>query len=226
MNMKSLRSPKKLLAVTTLGLMVVGIGSLAANAQTINSDALKTAIQNRDLAAFKKAIVDRAQQNADSTTQDELNKRADSLAQHEKVATDISNNDYEAFKKDADPRMLAKVTSQDAFTKLVESTKARKTIQDKIVQAVKDNNFEAFKSAQAEVRALHDAEEAQEPANSSDKRNSNRAAPTDAELQTRFDKLVTQYKTDGSLPDQHGLGHGFGDDFDGHRGGKGHGRGI
>jgi hypothetical protein len=225
MNMKFLRSPKTLLAVTTLGLMVVGIGTLAANAQTNNSDTVRTAIQNRDLTAFKKAVVDRAQYHADSTTQDDLNKRADNLAKHEAVKTAIDNNDYEAFKSNADPRMLAKVNSQEAFTKLVESSKQMKAIQDKVDQAVKDNNFDAFKAAKTEMKALRDAEEAQEPADSSDKRNSNRAAPTEAEMKTRFDKLVAQYKADGSLPSTRGIGHGFGDDFDGHRGGKGHGRG-
>jgi hypothetical protein len=225
MNMKSLRSPKTLLAVTTLGLMVVGIGSLVANAQTSNSDALKTSIQNRDLTAFKKAIVDRAQHHADSTTQDDLNKRADNLAKHDAVKTAIDNNDYEAFKSNANSRMLAKVNSQDAFTKLVESTKQMKVIQDKVDQAVKDNNFEAFKAAQAEMKTLHDSREANEPADANEK---TRVAPTEAEMKTRFDKLVAQYKADGSLPSSRGMGHGFGDDFggEGHQGrGQGRGRG-
>jgi hypothetical protein len=222
MNMKSLRSPKTLLAVTTLGLMVVGIGSLAANAQTTNSDALKTAIQNRDLVAFKKAFVDRAQQNADSTTQDELNKRADNLAKHDAVKTAIENNDYEAFKSNAGTRMLEKVNNQEAFMKLVESSKQMKAIGEKVDQAVKDNNFDAFKSAKADMKTLR---EANKPADDNDNRRE-RAEPTEAEMKTRFDKLVEQYKADGSLPSERGTGHGFGDDFGGHRGGKGSGRGM
>ncbi len=107
----------------------------------------------------------------------------------------IEEGNYENFKKSANPKILARITNQADFDKLVKNFKSTKVIQDKINQAIKDNNYDAFKSAQKEMKSLRDANK---PADAPSR--PNKKTPTEEEQKTRFDKIVSKYKTDGTLP--------------------------
>ena len=128
----------------------------------------------------------------------------------------ITNNDYNAFKANADSRMLAHTPDQASFDKLVEQNKQMKANKEKEIQAIKDGNFDAYKAAETEEKTMMDANK---PSN--DNRGT-RPTKTDADIKTEFDQLVAAYRADGSLPDtnmgfggkefgakgRHGGGHG------------------
>jgi hypothetical protein len=174
---------KQLLPVF-LGIAVLTIsGGVVAFAHS--NTAARTALINKDINAFKSAIVTDAQTRSNNLTQSEFDSR---------------------------------VTTQEAFTALVNSQKAMDAIKVKIDNAIKANDFAAFKTAQTEMMALR---EANKPAEAND--NHIRPTPTDAELQTKFDTLVARFKADGTLPSANfggkgGFDGGFGG---GHKGGKG-----
>jgi hypothetical protein len=206
---------KQLLPVF-LGIAVLTIsGGVVAFAHS--NTAARTALINKDFNAFKSAIVTDAQTRSNNLTQAEFDSMSTRAIAQEATQAAIKANDYEAFKKSADSRMLARVTTQEAFTALVNSQKAMDAIKVKIDNAIKANDFAAFKTAQTEMMALREANKPQE-AND----NHIRPTPTDAELQTKFDTLVTRFKADGTLPSANfggksGFDGGFGG---GHKGGK------
>jgi hypothetical protein len=201
------------MAVIGLG----GAGIMASTNPAIKADlaSVQTAITNKDLSAYKTAekqlITDRASAEntrVDATTQDQLNTISDKQAKGKAVQDAITNNEYDAFKANADQKMLQRVTDQAGFDKLVASSKARTEAINKISEAIKNNDFATFKSAELTEKT--------------DRGGKSRPAPTDVELQTRFDQLVANYKADGSLPrDQKGFG-GFEMGGRGHGGGHGH----
>lgn len=202
------------MAVIGLG----GAGIIASTNPTINASIqnAQTAITNKDLSAYKIAAkqlnTDRFNsQNTliDATTQDQLNTMSDKQAKRKAVQDAITNNDYNAFKANADSRMLQRVTDQASFDKLVTSSKLRLENHAKEVEAIKNNDFNAYKATKL----------AEKTNDTNIKNGRTRPVPTDAELQTRFDKLVANYKADGSLPsDQKEKGFGG---FE--MGGRGHG---
>jgi hypothetical protein len=200
-----------------LGIAVLTIGGgVVAFAQS--NTAARTALINKDFEGFKKAIVTDAQSKANNLTQtkfDEMSTRAIS----QKATQDaIAANDYEAFKKAADPRMLTKVNTQEAFTALVNNQKANDAVKVKIDDSIKNNDFIAFKAAQTEMMTLR---ESNKPADANEAIETNtRPTPTDAQIQTRFDALVAKFKADGTLPSANEGGKGFGGMNKG-----GHGRG-
>jgi hypothetical protein len=202
-------------ATFLLGAGAIGV-SAAAN-PTFSSDwkAVQTAIINKDLAAFKDATIQSATNRANSVTQEELNKMSDRAVSQQVTQDAISNNDYEAFKKVADSKILEQVNSQAEFNQLVSRNKTKVENQSKVNDAVKNNDFEAYKNAlttQFIDRPMGKMFNGKGPEFS------------DAQLKTRFDEQVAQYKADGTLPGENnfmGMGRGG---FKGGRGG--HGRGM
>jgi hypothetical protein len=94
---------------------------------------------------------------------------------------------------------------------MVKMNAAMTSYKTTIESAVKANDFTAFKKAHTDFKALM---EASKPADMDDD-DKTRPTPTDAELKTRFDEMVTYYKANGSLPDMkmgmkgQGKGHGM-----------------
>jgi hypothetical protein len=185
---------------------VAGIGGVAAFAMsnpTIQADykAVQTSIMSKDLSGYKtnkaKLITDEAQAQTDkvnATTQDQLNTMSDKQTKNKATQDAIKNNDYAAFKANADQRMLQRVNSQDAFTKLVNSSKARTDQLLKLDEAIKNNDSTSYV-------AIVKAGEANEPTNPNSNGKTEKQM-TDAQIQTRFDKEEASYKADGSLPSQ------------------------
>lgn len=179
-----------------------GITALASSNPTVQQDVknVQTAIESKDLNAYKTAktqlVTDEAKVRTDkinATTQDDLNTMADNQAKMKAVSEAIKNNDYEAFKANAPEKMLKKVNSQAEFDKLVANYKTRQEELAKLSDAIKNNDFNAFKTLEQARRAANN-----------DKKDTNKPEPTEAELQAKFDEMVTKYKADGSLPGQEG----------------------
>jgi hypothetical protein len=191
------------LAVTGLSLTLLGAGvvSFAHNL----SPAEKTALINGDFNGYKSAITESAKLKADNLTQEDFTKLSTKVVSQEAVKKAIEEGNYENFKKSADTRMLARITNQTEFDKLVTETKAIKVIQDKVIQAIKDNNFEAFKAAQTEMKTYRDANHP----NNTGRMDKHNYTPTEAEMKSRFDSMVTSYKANGTLPENSMMGKGF-----------------
>jgi hypothetical protein len=220
----------------TAGILAVagltGATVFAATNPTIqtNFKNVQTAIVNKDLSGYKSAktqlINDRTTAQTtkvNATTQDQLNAMSDKLNKRKAVEAAITANDYNAFKAAADANMLKRTPDQSSFDKLVANQKARADILAKIGETIKNNDFNAFKTAvnsKLQNRTLNINK-------NGNKKNENRPAPTDSQLQARFDKLVADYKANGTLPTDHkgmmGIDHRKGD-FDGE--GLGYGRGL
>ena len=202
-----------------------GVTALASTNPTVQTDLnnVKAAITSKDLSAFKIAqtqlINDKAKTEIDrvnSTTQDQLNEMSDRMVKQQAVQDAIKNNDYNAFKVNADARMLERVNSQEAFDKLVAAEKTRTEQITKIDDAIKNNDSSAYMVA---LKVL----EVNKPTDTNAEKNKPaRPTPTDAQIQTQFDKLVAAYKADGSLPSQNNRMMGFGGGM-GMKGGRGHG---
>jgi hypothetical protein len=190
------------LSITALSLTLVGVG-VASFAHNINP-AAKDALLKGDFNAYKSSIVDSAKKQSDSLTQDKFNTLSTEAIKREATQKAIEEGNYENFKKSAETRLLSRITTQAEFDKLVTQAKAAKAIQDKIIQAIKDNNYEAFKSAQEEIKTS-------KPANDKGGKRGDHN-PTEAEMKSRFDSMVASFKADGSLPSNKG--------FD--KGGRGH----
>ena len=217
--------------ITAVVLAVAGLGGatvFAATNPTIqaNFTNVQTAIVNKDLTGYKtakiKLINDRTTvetSKVNATTQDELNAMADKLVKKTAVQDAIKANDYNAFKVIAGVNMLKRVPDQASFDKLVANQKAHADQIAKISDAIKNNDFNAFKTVEAAMMSNRP--------NDNNKKNDNRPAPTDAQLQAKFDKIVADYKANGKLPrdkkDMTEMGHEIGDfDSEGFGAGRGH----
>jgi hypothetical protein len=204
-------------------LVVGGVGgfvTLAASNPTLQKDIanVQTAITNKDLPAYKSAKLqlnnDKSAARAseiNATTQDQLNTLAERTAKQKATQEAITNKDYNAFTANADQKMLSRVNSQAEFDKLVVRNSARVDRLNKESEAIKNNDFNAYKSA---VQLAEKNEVADD--NSSHQKSG--IAPTDAQIQSRFDKQVAQYKADGTLPNSN---NGIMLGGRGHRGGLG-----
>jgi hypothetical protein len=183
-----------------------GVGAIAASNPAIKADfqSVQTAITAKDLGGYKTAktqlINDTTKAETDqvnATTQDQLNTMSDKQIKMKATKDAITNNDYNAFKTNADQRMLTRVTDQAGFDKLVTINKAHLDQANKIADAIKNNDFSAFKTAESNEQTNE----------TNDKQEKSGPAPTDTQLQTQFDKLAANYKANGSLPtDQKGFG--------------------
>ena len=118
----------------------------------------------------------------------------------EAVKSAITSKDLSKYKeaknKLIDDNAKSKKEYVNATTQDQLNTKAEKVVKiTALNEAIKNNDYNAYRTAQAAMK--------------------NRPAPTDAQIQTRFDKLVAAYKLDGSLPNT---------EFNPGFGGRGHGK--
>lgn len=220
--------------ITAGVLAVAGLGGatvFAATNPTIQSNFanIQTAILNKDLSSYKTAktqlINDKKTTETtkvNETTQAQLDAMSDKLNKRKAIEAAITANDYNAFKAAADANMLKLTPDQAFFDKLVANQKAHADQIAKIGEAIKNNDFNAFKLAesyQTDNRPMDNSK-------NGNKKNDKRPVPTDAQLQAKFNKMVADYKANGTLPTDHkgmmGTDHGR-DDFGGE--GFGYGRG-
>jgi hypothetical protein len=192
-----------------IGLLSIGIGavSVSAHGGMMNNDAAITALKNRDIEAFKKAIVDNATTRANNLTQEKFDQLATQANKLEAVQKAIEDKNYNDFKANANQRLLKKVNSQDDFDKFVERVNTEKTNQDKINEAIKNNDFNAYKAAmQARKDDMKNLLGDKMGGRGRGKHDGNHVAPTDDQIKAHFDEQVAQYKADGTLPDAKSLG--------------------
>jgi hypothetical protein len=183
-----------------LGLITLGAGAtLTAQAHPAQTAAMTQAIQNKDLAAFKSAMIQDATDKANSITQEEFTKISEQYTKQQAVQKAIDEKNYEAFKAAADEKMLQRVNSQVEFYKLVARNEQQKATQAKVLETVKNNDFNAYKTVIAEEKAQM---EANKPADSTNTNRPARPEPTEAQMKTRFDELVKYYQANGKLPEK------------------------
>ncbi len=210
--------------------IIAGIGGVSAFAMsnpTIQADfkAVQTAIASKDLGAYKTAKTQLANDKKDAevtkintTTQDQLNTMSDRQAKSQARMIALNNNDLAGFNSNSN-----KAVDQATFDKMVTNNKTRLDTMNKISNAIKNNDFNTFKSIQQnkmnEMKANHPNKKG------NDKQNQKKDYKnlTDAQLQTKFDKMVADYKATGQLPAQDlgfgtkghkgGFDEGFGDKF-------------
>lgn len=231
------------IGASVIGLVAVagGVTALASTNPTIQASLtqVQSAITSKNLTDYKTAAIQLSNDKQagqvtkiNSTTQEQLDAMANKQASTKAVQDAITNNDYNTFKASADSRMLARTPDQASFDKLVTNTKARLDNLNKLSDAIKANDFNAYKTA---VQA-HETNEMTDGNNKNNKE-ANETPPTDTQIQTRFDKDIANYKSDGSLPNLNNgmFGRFGGGDFDGegmgHQGGQhggkgGYGRGM
>lgn len=190
---------------TKLAVGAIGIASLAggtvafaATNPAIQSDvkAVQSAIAAKDLDAYKTAAIqlstDKNKSRVDkinTTTQDELNVMADHEAKQKAAQDAITNNDYNAFKANANAKILAKITDQASFDKLVASNKARVDALAQLDAAVIANDASSY------IKVVKNMESS-EPL----KGNGHvKKVQTDAKIQTRFDKDRQSYLADNTM---------------------------
>jgi hypothetical protein len=84
--------------------------------------------------------------------------------------------------------------TQADFDKMADNKAKMDVIKPVLEQAIKDNNYEAFKIAQDQVKSIREERK--------DEKNDGRPArvePTEEQKKAMFDQAVAQYKKDGSL---------------------------
>jgi hypothetical protein len=200
--------------IATLGVVAIGGGilSISSDVQTQAhnlSTSVISAIQNKDLEAYKKTVTSDTENKINNITQDELNEMADKLTKAQELQKSILDSDYGKFKSLANDQMLNRINSQDKFNKLVEQTKQLKTIQDKADQAIIDNNFEAYKSAESDIKTSMEANKPFIEGNKYPGKHL-RSPLTEDQVKARFDKLVADYVSTGNLPTNNKIGLGKG----------------
>ena len=173
-----------------LALSGVTFAAFGGNVGQGDFSAVQTAVASNNYASLSTA-----DQAKISTTQ-----FADMVTKYnarKAVQDAITAGDYTAFKN----AKIAQIPTETEFQKMVTMEKSRVATQASIETAVKNNDFAAYKTA---IAAQQAAMAANHP------NGGTRPAPTDAQLQTRFNKLVTYYKTNGKLPMMGWMGGGFG----------------
>ncbi|MGL4758504.1 MAG: hypothetical protein ACRCXZ_04160 [Patescibacteria group bacterium] len=188
------------IAVSALGLTIAGLGVLSlAN----GNQQIKDLLVKGDFNGYKSALIDSAKQKADTLTEEEFKKMSSKAQNAEATKKAIEESNYDEFKKYANSKLQNKITNQEDFKKLVDQHKTKQAISKKIDQAVKDNNFDLFKSAQDEMKSQFQINK--DSMKSKKNRNSNL---TQDELKSKFETLVSNYKVDGSLPSDKTQGKG------------------
>jgi hypothetical protein len=188
-------------AVIGMAILAAGVGGVAVLANhngpySKMNDKVHSAIVNKDLTQYKAAQTETINQEkkaeldkVNSMTQEQFDTMADKHIKLTAARKAIADNDYEAFKANADDKMLSKITDQVSFDKMVANQKARAEHQAKVTEAVKTNNFDLFKQAISEREANHPKKD----------EDSSRPEPSEAELKTRFDKMVENFKKNGVI---------------------------
>jgi hypothetical protein len=112
----------------------------------------------------------------------------------------ISKGDYDTFLEIANDKALQKIPDQSAFDEVVARHQDKDAHHEALTQAVADDDLAAFTAV---VQEMHASQE-----------NTRRYAPTDTQIQKKFDRAVEHYAEHGELP-AHRRGHGRG-----HRSGR------
>ena len=190
------------------GLMTVagltGVSAFAMTNPTIQADIknVQTAIANKDLTGYKTAktqlITDQTKVQTDkvnATTQDQLNTMADHQAKSKARMTALTNNDLNEFNANS-----GKQVDQATFDKMVANNKTRMDEMNKLSDTIKNNDFNTFKTLEQTNMSMKGNKGNR--GNKNNKYGQTRTAPTDAQLQTKFDQMVSDYKANGTLPNQ------------------------
>jgi uncharacterized phage infection (PIP) family protein YhgE len=116
----------------------------------------------------------------------------------ENVKTALTNNDFTAYKQARIQVATDRINemTQEEFDKHAKMFASMQKYQTALDDAVKNNDFNAFKTVHSEMQKER---EANKPADSN---RPNRPEPTEAQLQERFNQMVASYKADGTLPSQ------------------------
>jgi hypothetical protein len=176
------------------GVATVLLGSLtfaAVSGKTNRPDfsAVKTAVEANNYAS----LPDTAKTKITEAQFAEMVQKA---TEHKTVENAITAGDYTAFKN----AKIAQIPTEAEFQKIVAEHKDRIASQSAVETAVKNNDFAAFKTAMI-------AQKVQMGVNHP-RPDGDTQAPSDAQLQKHFDKLVAYYKANGKLPDVGGPGLG------------------
>jgi len=110
----------------------------------------------------------------------------------EAVQKAIASGDYAAFRE----AMIAQIPTETELQKRVSAQKAHTVALTAIQTAIKNNDFTAFKKAHTDLRATITALNIE---------GKEFKAPDDTQMKKHFDKMVEQYKKDGTLPEK-GMG--------------------
>ncbi len=184
---------KNLLIATSIGVLALGSLSFAAmNGKWPKAfdETIKTAVESNNYAALSETAKSKI-------TQEQFTHMVEKKAEHTAIETAVESGDYVAFKN----AMIAQIPNEAEFQKMVAAHKLRTETQAKIETAVKNNDFAAFKVAV-------EAQRAQMVANHPGINGDAPKAPSDAQLQKKFNTLVEYYKANGKLPDVGGPGLG------------------
>lgn len=181
---------KTLLITAGIGVLALGSLSFAAVNGKLGKGAdfalVKTAVEANNYAALPETAKTKI-------TEAQFAQMVQKSTEHKAVEAALVAGDYTAFRA----AMVAQIPTEAEFQKMVAAHKARTEAQAKIEAAVKNNDFAAFKT-------VVEAQKAQMAANHPNIDGDAPKAPTDAQLQKHFNKLVEYYKANGTLPDKMG----------------------
>ncbi len=192
---------KKTLITAGTALATIALSTLAfagvsdARPTKADFDTLRTAIENNDYASLSDDLKTKI-------TEAQFAKAVEKNTQKDAVEAAIEAGDYTAFRN----AKIAEIPAEEEFQAMVAMHKAHSSAQAAIETAIKNNDFTAFKKAHTDLQTAMGSLK-------SDKPGFEQKTLSDTELQARFDKLVTQYKADGTLPKwpgKDGMGMGFG----------------
>ncbi len=179
---------KKTLLTTGAALSAIALSTLTFASVNMTRpakadfDALRTAIENNDYASLSDTLKAKI-------TEAQFAKAVEKNAQKDAVQSAIEAGDYTAFRN----AKIAEIPTEAEFQTMIAVQKAHSTAQTAIETAIKNNDFTAFKQAHTDLQAALVTLK-------SDKPGFEEKTWSDAELKERFDKIVAQYKTDGTLP--------------------------
>jgi|GEM_PF-5232381 len=108
----------------------------------------------------------------------------------EAVQKAIETGDYAAFRE----AMIAQIATEAEFQKRVAAHKAHALALTAMQTAIKNNDFAAFKKANEDMRAAMmslNAENDDTP-----------KTPNEEQMKKHFEKMIAQYKADGTLPEE------------------------
>ena len=185
---------KNIIKIAAFTALSIGLLTSGAVVYAHSNGGSSESLLKGDFEGFKSSIIKNAESKTKNLTKDQFDSMSKAAIKHKSVKKAILDSNYDDFKTNADKRMLDQIKTLEDFNKLVSTSKTTKLIQDKINQSVKDNNFDAFKSATTELNNNHQR-------NLNNKENKNKQAPTETMQKSRFDMLVAEYKASGTLPD-------------------------
>lgn len=179
----------KLLTLTALGVLgiaaMVGIPSTQARGY-MSDPAVQKALADQDYSAFDQAITEYASRRMHNIDAQQSDRMTLHHQKREDLRKAIEANDYEAFQSLAGQRLKTRIDTPEKFDQLVKLHQANQTRRTQITEAIKNNDFEAFKTA-----LTTDPSNPNQP-----------VTPTASEelLRQRFNQLRDYYLQHGELP--------------------------